>query len=210
MRAKIDFRLIAAVLLLAVAAAVHGWTIDGLAKRRVLRTELAEIGHVRYGLLNADRWVEKIVPVLDAQIDALDLTAAERRQPEAHRGERAQRPARTGAGADGAEASGGRRGRGRIRCRGAGHDRQHMVAALKPHVPEYADMVLRELSKPENKQAIREYMKTAVANGAKATFGDVDMTWYYSILKEHGCADGDGVPEQAGGRDRHARFESDA
>ena len=41
----------------------------------MLRTELAEIGHARYGMLNADRWVEQILPVLYKQVDALDLTA---------------------------------------------------------------------------------------------------------------------------------------
>ena len=29
---------------------------------------MAEISHVRYGLLNADRWVDKLVPILEAQI----------------------------------------------------------------------------------------------------------------------------------------------
>ena len=37
--------------------------------------EQAELGHVRYGLLNADQWVARILPVLNAKIDALDLTA---------------------------------------------------------------------------------------------------------------------------------------
>ncbi len=50
-------------------------TVDGLAARRVLRTDLAELGHVRFGVLNADRWVEKILPILNGKIDALDLTA---------------------------------------------------------------------------------------------------------------------------------------
>src|SRR5580698_9203339 len=73
---RIDFRLIAGVLLLAVAAVCTWFTIDGLAARRVLRTELAEISHARYDLLNIDRWVAKLLPIFDAQIDALDLNAA--------------------------------------------------------------------------------------------------------------------------------------
>src|SRR4051794_30709759 len=71
-------RLLVSVLLL-VAAIVFTWrTIDGLAARRMLRTQLAEISHVRYGLLNADRWVEKLVPILDAQIETLNITAPNR------------------------------------------------------------------------------------------------------------------------------------
>src|SRR5690348_14078888 len=73
---SIALRLIAAVLLLAAAAVFTWQTIEGLAARRALRTQLAEISHVRYGLLNADRWVEKLVPILEAQVDALDFKAA--------------------------------------------------------------------------------------------------------------------------------------
>ena len=75
---KIDFRVILGVLLLA-AAMVFTWrTIEELSARRTLRTDLAEISHVRYDLLNADRWVQKIIPILNAQIDALDFKAANR------------------------------------------------------------------------------------------------------------------------------------
>src|SRR6476619_4220540 len=74
----IGFRLAAAVILLPAAIMFTWLTIDGLSARRGLRTELAEISHVRYGLLNADRWIERILPILDAKIDALDLKAASR------------------------------------------------------------------------------------------------------------------------------------
>ena len=64
-----------------------------------------------------------------------------------------------------------------------------MVGALRPHVPEYADVVLAELGKPENKEAFKKYIKSVLADGAKNTFGNVDMKWYSYILKEHGCGD---------------------
>ena len=57
----------------------------------------------------------------------------------------------------------------------------NMLAGLKPHVPQYADMVLKELGKPENKQAIKDYLRSAVTDGAKATFGAVDMRGYSAI-----------------------------
>src|SRR5579883_3496975 len=74
-RFAIDFRLIASVLLLAVAVVFTRSTIDGLEHRRNLRMQLAEISHVRYGLLNADQWVSRLVPILDKQIDSIDLSA---------------------------------------------------------------------------------------------------------------------------------------
>src|SRR5579863_7010368 len=71
---KFDFRLPIALLLLAPAILFTFRTWDGLASRRLLRMDRAEIGHIRYGLFNADRWVSQILPILNKQIDALDLT----------------------------------------------------------------------------------------------------------------------------------------
>src|SRR5260370_18080124 len=75
---KTDFRIVAGVFLVAAAIVFTWLTIDGLSSRRKLSTELAEISHVHYGLLSADRWLEKIVPILEAKIDALDLKAEDR------------------------------------------------------------------------------------------------------------------------------------
>jgi hypothetical protein len=176
--------------LLLLAAAVYSvWqTIDILSSRRMRRMELAEISHVRYGLLNADRWVEKIVPILDAQIDALDLTATKRAslRPTVVRAlnhlldqvkdQLAPKPA------PGAAPAG-------FVAQAQAMIVNNMVAGLKPHVPEYADAVLRELGRPENKQAVRDYLRSVVTDGARGTFGAVDMGWYSAILKQYGCVD---------------------
>src|SRR5215471_7670207 len=69
----LNFRLIAATILLLPAIWFSWKTIDGLAARRVMRTDLAEITHARYGILSADQWRGIIGPMLDAQVDKLDL-----------------------------------------------------------------------------------------------------------------------------------------
>jgi Paraquat-inducible protein A len=182
-------RLAAGLLLLLTACGSVWQTIEILSARRTLRTELAEISHARYGVLNADRWVEKIVPILGAQIDALDLTAANGAslRPTVVRslnrllgqveGQLAPKPA-PGAGAAG------------FAAQAQAMIIHNMLASLKPHVPEYADMVLKELGRPENKKAVRDYLQRVVTDGAKATFGTVDMTSYSAILKQYGCGDG--------------------
>ena len=48
-------------------------TVDGLAARRLIGTDLAEITHARYGILSADQWRAIIGPMLNAQVDKLDL-----------------------------------------------------------------------------------------------------------------------------------------
>jgi hypothetical protein len=201
---KDRLRLAAGLLLLAIAGYSVRQTIAVLSARRTLRMDLAEISHVRYGLLNADRWVEKIVPVLDAQIDALDLTASNRaslrptvikalnRLLDQVKEQLAPKPA------PGAAPAG-------FAAQAQAMIINNMLGGLKPHVPEYADMVLRELGKPENKQAIRAYLRSAVTDGAKATFGTVDMQSYSAILKRYGCANvGDvaACQNDLGGRSR--------
>ena len=182
----VDFRLAVAVLLLAGAAVCTWWTIGGLAKRRVLRTELAEISHARYDLLNVDHWVAKFVPILNAKVDALDLkSASQGLRPTVERSlyalldqvkekMSAPNPQNKGSGLMG----------------GAGAMMANMmIGALKPHVPEYTDVVMAELRKPENEAAVRNYIKSTLADAAKATVANIDTRYFKYILKEHGCAD---------------------
>jgi hypothetical protein len=187
------FRLAAAVVLLAVASVFTWRTIDGLSSRRTLRTELAEISHVRYGLLSADRWVEKIVPVLDAKIDTLDLKDANQanlRLTVENALYRLLDDIKDKMGANNAP--------------GNALMANLMVGALRPHVPEYTDVVLAELGKPETRDAFRKYIKDVLAQGAKNTFGNVDLRWYSSILTRHGCADAGACRLELGNRIREA------
>lgn len=192
---KSGIRFAAALLLLAPAALFTWRTIDGLAARRQLRMELAEIGHVRYGMLDADRWVEQIVPIIDAKIAELDLTSAQNGASLRPTVERAlyllldqvkaqmapkPAPAATAAPAPPAAA---------FAAQATAMMANMMIANLRPRVPQFAGMVLAELGKPENKQAVEKYLAGVVADGAKSTFSAVDMTWYSAILKQYGCAD---------------------
>ena len=192
-------RLAIGAVLLAVAGYSVWQTIDILSARRDLRTDLAEISHVRYGVLNADRWVQQIVPILNTQIDALDLTAtngASLRPTVVNALNRLLLQLQTQLApkpAPGAAAPG-------FLEQAQAMMVNSMLAGLKPHVPEYADMLLAELGKPENKAAIREYIRSAVADGAKTTFGAVDMRTYNAILRRYGCADGAACHEVLDGR----------
>jgi hypothetical protein len=197
-RSRIDFRLVAGVVLLVVAAISTWLTIEGLSSRRRLRTELAEISHARYGLLNVDRWVADIVPILDAKIDAMDLKAASqanlrpmvqnalyRLLDDIKAKMTAKKPASPGLG--------GFLGQGNPLIVNM------IIGALRPHVPEYTDVVLAELGRPETQAALKKYIKSVLREGARSTFGNVDMRWYSSILKEHGCADAGACQEKLGG-----------
>ncbi|HKA01955.1 MAG TPA: paraquat-inducible protein A [Candidatus Solibacter sp.] len=196
-RSRYWVRVLAGALLLVPAAWYTRATIDGLSERRDLRTELAEISHVRYGLLNADRWRDILLPIVTARIDALDLKAASQAnlRPMVERSlYRLLDDIKNKMSSNNSPDSGG----GGLLAAGNAMIANVMVASLKPHVPEYATVVLAEFGRPEYKKAIKEYLSGVLAEGAKATFGNVDMRWYSYILKKHGCADADSCRQRIG------------
>jgi hypothetical protein len=199
LQSKTSLRLAVGLLLLVVAVATTWLTIDGLSSRRRLRTELAEISHVRYGLLNAARWVEKIAPILDAKIDALDLkaTAQANLRPVVENAlYRLLDDVKVKASANDSPGSGldGLLGQANALMATA------ILGTLRPHVPEYADVVLSEVGRPENKAALKKYVKGVLADGARNTFGTVDTAWYSRILERYGCGSDAGRCQQELGR----------
>jgi hypothetical protein len=186
-RYQIDFRLIVSLFLLAAAVVFTRSTIDGLESRRRLRSELAEISHVRYGLLNADQWVARLVPILNAQIDSIDLSANQAtlrpvvekalyRLLDDVKEKMSVKPAQPAAGLAGM-------------IQGNPMIANMMIGGLRPHVPEYAGVVLAQLGSKDTKEAVKKYIRSFLAEGARNTFSDTDKSWYNAILQEHACAD---------------------
>jgi hypothetical protein len=182
---RFDFRVLAALLLLVPAVFFTWRTWNDLEARRELRTELAEISHARYQLFNASQWVAQILPIINKQIDAIDLTAGNQAslRPMAERAlnrlldqVKEQMAPKPGAG-------------GGFAAQAMSAMVNSMIDSLRPKVPEFADTVLKELGSKDNKEAIKRYIEGVIADGAKNTFSPVDMTWYSQILKRNGCAD---------------------
>ncbi len=191
-------RLIVSVILLAVAAFFTRSVIDGLEQRRKLRQELAEISHVRYGMLNADQWVNRLVPILESKIDAFDLTASkDTLKPVVEKSlyrvldeikDRMSKPAppAPSAGVTGAT---GATGAAPKPAAGFGNAMMAnmMINALRPHVPEYTGVVLAQLGGRDTKDAVKKFFRQVLTDGAKNTFGVADMTWHDAILKKYAC-----------------------
>jgi hypothetical protein len=199
---KFDLRFAAAAILLFPVIWFTWLTVDGLAARRQLRTDLAELTHVRYGLLSAERWRDIIGPILNAQVDKLDLKGQTKNlRPMVQRAlyallddikkQMSAPPAK---------------GPAKASAKGSGMPGMTnpivvnmIIASLRPHVPEYTTVVLAELAKPKNQTAFKDSIRSVLADGVKDTFGTVDMTTYSSILKRYGCAS-DAVCEQTLGK----------
>jgi hypothetical protein len=185
---RFDLRLALGVLLLLPAIWFSWLTTDGLDRRRAVRTDLAELEHVRYGLLSADQWRGIIGPILNAQVDKLDLKGQTKdlRPMVEHSlnalldniGKQMSAPAPKPAGSQ-APATPFKANAMMVNM---------IINSLRPHVPEYTNVVLAELSKQQNQKAFKESVRSVLADAVKNTFGNTDMTTYSAILRRYGCS----------------------
>ena len=197
-----SLRLVAGIILLLPAIWFTWRTIDGLARRRELRTDLAELEHIRYGLLSADQWRAIIGPILNAQVDKLDLKGQSKNlRPMVERALNslldnikqqmsAPKPANSKAPVAGLSVP--------------PMFVNSIINALRPHVPEYTTVVLAELEKPQNQKAFRESMRKVMTDAVKNTFSAVDMTTWSAILRRYGCSDGEACEQALGDQIREA------
>jgi hypothetical protein len=190
----IDLRLAASILLLLPAVWFSWLTIHRLAARRDLRTDLAELQHVRYGILSADQWRAIIGPILNAQVDKLDLAGQSKnlRPMVEHslnslldniKQQMSAPPKPANSKARPAPA-------GPAALTAPPMMVNMIINSLRPHVPEYTNIVLAELSKPQNQKAFKESVRTVMTDAVNNTFSSVDMTTYSAILNRHGCSSG--------------------
>jgi hypothetical protein len=188
-----NFRLAAGVIFLLPAIWFSWKTVDGLATRRLIRTDLAEITHARYGILSADQWRALIGPILDAQVDKLDLKGQSKSlRPMVERSLYTLLDnIKTQMTSPNAKA-GGKPGGGNAMLVNM------IVASLRPHVPEYTKVVMAELAKPETQKSFKDSIRRVLADAVKNTFSTTDMTTYTAILKQYGCASGTVCEETLG------------
>jgi hypothetical protein len=175
---------LAAAAILLLPAIWFSWkTIDCLAARRLVRTDLAEITHARYGILSADQWRGIIGPILNAQVDRLDLKGQTRSlRPMVERSlydlldhikTQMTSPSAKGSGLPGG---------------GNPIFINMIIGSLRPHVPEYTDVVMVQLGKQETQKSFKDSVRGVLADAVNNTFSATDMTTYNSILKRYRCA----------------------
>ncbi|KAA6455848.1 paraquat-inducible protein A [Acidobacteria bacterium AB60] len=199
-------RLMAAIVLLIPASWFSWRTIDGLNQRRDLRTDLAELEHVRYGLLSADQWRTLIGPILNAQVDKLNLKGQTKNlRP------MVEHSLNSLLDSIGQQMSAPKPANGKAPAAPAGFAAPPMlvnmiIKSLRPHIPEYTNVVLAELSKPQNENAFKESIRSVIADAVKNTFGNTDMSTYSAILSRYGCTTGPACEETL----RHRVSDADA
>ncbi len=167
-------------------------TVDGLAERRLLRTDLAEITHARYGILSADQWRGIIGPMLDAQVDKLDLKGQTKSlRPMVERSLYSLLDNIKTQMTSPNPKTPGKPGANPMLV-------NMIVASLRPHVPEYTTVVMAQLTKPDVNKSFKDSIRGVLADAVKNTFSATDMTTYNAILKHYGCASGAECEETLG------------
>jgi hypothetical protein len=152
---------------------------------------LAEINDVKYGLLDADKWVAQISAILERRIDEFELT--EKNKPALKRNvERildrllieidAYQRRQSESGATLLDRIGGTLRRGL-------QDLFLDLDALREKVPIYAEKVLEELAKPEAKADIKAQLKAALSSMIDSTFARTDRSAFEAVLDKYGCTD---------------------
>ena len=177
-----------AVLVL-IAAVLMGYLVDVMGQVKVQRSDLAELRDVRYGLLNADAWIERIAAILGHKLDGFELNETNR--PEI-RENVALVLDRLIVEVD--DHLRQRNHEGPLHQRVIGAARQMIqdalvdVGDLRERVPVYADAILDELDKPEPKRKLQDQLALMLREGVGASFALADRSPLEQILARRGCA----------------------
>lgn len=174
----------------ALGLAIH--LIGELNRLKGLKTDLAEINNVRYGLLDADQWVSQVSGVLERRIEGFELTEANRPQIKRaveqaletllNQVEQYLRRRNQQAGGSWLDQLKGAIQQGL-------QDLLVDFDSLRRKVPEYADLVVEELSKPEARREIQAQLANFLRQAADASFAKTDRSRLEALLARHGCSE---------------------
>jgi hypothetical protein len=186
-------RIITAIIsvLLLVGATISTYRlITELRALQMLQVERAEIEHVKYGLLDAEAWVDQLSLILANRIEGFELTDENR--PQLKRNVEIvldrllqeieqvlqRRNAEGSSWLDRIQGS----------LRQGVQDWLVDFDSLRARVPLYADAVLEELDRPQTRTRIKQELLRAIDAAAAATFSRVDRSRVLQIQQRRGCA----------------------
>jgi hypothetical protein len=173
-----------------------GWLLVALVgdlnRVKAMKTDLAEIHHVRYGLLDADIWVDRIGAILEKRVDELDLTEASRAQVTAavtqlldtliREIERNLRQRSPGSGGSWLDQLQGALQQGL-------QDLVLDVARLRDRVPEYADAFVEQLGMPGVKEQIKARLDVLLREALASSGAGTDRSRLDAVLAAYDCPD---------------------
>ncbi|MFO7668632.1 MAG: paraquat-inducible protein A [Bacteroidales bacterium] len=166
--------------LLGIASVLTVQMIILAKENQEMKTDLAEINHVRYGLLNADEWREQVTLILGKKIVEMDL-APENRTELKHSLEVIMFGLLNDLEIIIKERTSGNFSSMKRMIAGMVLD----VNQLRDSVPSYAERVLNEINKPETKKGIQTYLSDKLGNLSMETHNLDSMKVFLDVLVKY-------------------------
>jgi len=166
-----------------VAAVLTVQLISQARQNQQLKTDLAEINHIRYGLLNVDEWTDQVTTILSIKIAEYQLTP-ESRKKLLHNMENIMYTMIDEVETMVME---------RLSTQLSGIKRFAVgmffnVDQLRDSVPSYANQLLLELNKPENKAILQEFLSDRLQDFKTTTYNLDQMERLDLLLDNYGCS----------------------
>jgi hypothetical protein len=157
---------------------------------QVLKTDLAEINHIRYGLLNTDEWAYQVATILSIKIVEFKLT------PESREKVLQNLESILNMMIDEVEVMMLERTSGQL----SGMKRWFAgftinLDMLRDSVPSYANTLLLELNKPDNKEFLQQFLLDKLGVITASTYNLDQMDPLHAVMEKHNCREKEACKE---------------
>ena len=181
-RAHLKIVISTAILIAAMVLTVQ--YISLARQNQELKTDLAEINHIRYGLLNVDEWSDQLSTILSIKILEFKLSP-EGREKLIQNLENIlylliddvelMMKAKTSGGLSG------------MKSWFSGFTIN--LDPFRDSVPSYANQLLSELNKPENKAFLQQFLSDKLNEFTASTYNLDEMTPLHEVMERYSCID---------------------
>jgi len=176
-------KIVISAIVFALAAVLTIQLIVQARENQKLKTDLAEINHIRYGLLNVDEWTDQVTAILSIKIIEYELTP-ESREKLLHNLENILYRM-----IDEVELMVMERLSGQFSAmKRLAAGMVFNVDQLRDSVPSYASQLLLELNKPENKALLQEFLSDRLEDFKASTFNLDQMESLELLLDKYGSS----------------------
>jgi len=156
--------------------------IDLSKQNRARKLDMAEIDHIRYGLLNIDEWEEKIAVIITNKINEFELVPENREQLQKSLEDVLYRLVDDFEKLLEARTSGSFSG---VKKWVAGFAVD--INELRDNVPMFAESILEELNKPETKAELKVFLLGKLNEFVQTTFNKDSLLMLEELLAKYNC-----------------------
>ena len=180
---RTNVRVVVSTVILIATAVLTIQMIVLARQNQEIKTDLAEVNHIRYGLLNVDEWSLRVSVILSQEIMEFKLSPENRDKFQAYLeslmnsllDEAQQMIIERTSG----ELSGVKRWL-------AGYAIE--LSQLRDSIPSFASQILDELNKPETTQLVQDYLYGKLGEFNNTTSNSDSMTALDSLMQKYDCS----------------------